>query len=65
MKRKTKVFWVSIISMAVLLAGIGGVSVSAAEKVTLRYADTPYGGPITEQQEEYLRSLWRSTPTLR
>ena len=54
MKRKTKVFWVSTISIAVLLAGVGGVSAPAAEKVTIRYADTPYGGPITEQQEEYL-----------
>lgn len=64
MKRKTKGFWVSIISIAVLLVGIGGVSAPAADKVTLRYADTPYGGPITEQQEEYLRKFMEKYPNI-
>ena len=44
MKRKTRLCWVSIISMAVLLAGIGGVSApAAAEKIVLRVTDWQAG----------------------
>lgn len=64
MKRKTKVYWVSIISIVALLAGIGGVGALAAKKVTLRYADTPYGAPITKQQEEYLRKFMEKYPNI-
>ncbi|UCG93618.1 MAG: extracellular solute-binding protein, partial [Candidatus Aerophobus sp.] len=44
MEKKIKTCWVSIISIAVLLTGIGGVSApAAAEKIVLRITDWQAG----------------------
>jgi len=62
--KKIRLCWVGMISVAVFLLGIGGLSALTAEKVTLRYADSPYGPSLMEKQEEYIKKICEWYPNI-
>jgi len=68
MKRKIKAFWVSMISLAVLLTGIGGVSapVAAQEKIVLRITDWQAGVQnILDSYREFIKIFEEKHPNVK